>query len=322
MEAYLRKYLWLSTPLVVAICALFAARAVGQLVIAAVPQPKVRRASGLARSAAQYGSPVAARDLSQVAKRNVFCAKCEPISLAHVAEPAAGDGDAAAEPGNGEPVKSSLPLRLLATMVSDEDRASCYAALYDPTEQKVAMVAIGSRAADSVIVTDIMVHRVLLDNAGRAEFIDLEAEEKAGAPAEPVRSPRAEPKPRRNDALSKLNEEVSNGVRQLGPNKWEIQRSALNKVLTNTTLLARSARIVPSLQNGKPDGFKLYAIRPGSIYSLIGMQNGDTINAINGREMTTPDKALEVYTKVRNASHLTISFTRRGATKTHDYTIR
>lgn len=87
-------------------------------------------------------------------------------------------------------------------------------------------------------------------------------------------------------------------------------------------MLARSARIVPSARNGQPNGFKLYAIRPGSLYSLIGMQNGDTIHAINGHAITTPDKALEVYTKVRTASHLTIAFSRRGQTSTHDYTIR
>jgi general secretion pathway protein C len=115
---------------------------------------------------------------------------------------------------------------------------------------------------------------------------------------------------------------LAQGVRKLGDTKWEIQRSALNKVLGNTTLLARSARIVPSVRNGQPNGFKLYAIRPGSIYSLIGMQNGDTIHEINGHQMNTPDKALEVYTKVRNASHLSISFTRRGKPRTHDYTIR
>ena len=103
---------------------------------------------------------------------------------------------------------------------------------------------------------------------------------------------------------------------------WEIKRSTLEKVLSNTTLLARSARIVPSVKNGKPNGFKLYAIRPGSIYDLIGMKNGDTIHAINGHAMTTPDKALEVYTRVRNASHLNISFSRHSQTMTHDYNIR
>jgi general secretion pathway protein C len=225
---------------------------------------------------------------------------------------------------SGEPVKSSLDYQLLATLVSDVDPALSHAALMDQTENKVSMYGIGSKLGDQAVVTDIMERRVLLENGGRPEYIELALDgDSPGGSDEPSRSsPRPRSRSRRHGELDERNEEVQKGVRKLGANKWEIQRSALNKVLSNTTLLARSARIVPSLGNGKPNGFKLYAIRPGSIYSLIGMQNGDTIQAVNGRPMTTPDKALEVYTKVRNASHLTISFARRGKTQTHDYIIR
>ena len=45
----------------------------------------------------------------------------------------------------------------------------------------------------------------------------------------------------------------------------------------------------------------MYAIRPNSLFGKIGLQNGDTIKSINGIDMSSPDKALEVYTKVRVA---------------------
>lgn len=61
--------------------------------------------------------------------------------------------------------------------------------------------------------------------------------------------------------------------------------------------VARAARIVPSVRDGKPHGFKLYAIRPGSIYVVLGLRNGDTITAVNGDDITTPDKALRIYTQ-------------------------
>lgn len=320
MEAYLRKYLWLATPLVILLCALFAAKAVGHLVIAQIPAPKASRV--LQRPRSLMGVAIKrGRDLSEVVSRNVFCAKCEPIALAS-AQPDETQANAGGVVDDGEPVKSSLELRLLATVVSDEDKAWSYATLLSSVDQKVGMYAIGSKIADSATVTDIESRRILLENGGRAEFIELDGGGENESAGEPVRSVEPQPRARRTDELTQLNDEVRAGVRSLGPNSWEIQRSALNKVLTNTTLLARSARIVPSLKDGKPNGFKLYAIRPGSIYSLIGLQNGDTINAINGNEMTTPDKALEVYTKLRNASHLSISFSRRGQTKTHDYNIR
>ena len=74
--------------------------------------------------------------------------------------------------------------------------------------------------------------------------------------------------------------------------------------------------------DGRPSGFKLSQIRPSSIFGRLGLQNGDTVQAVNGMEMNTPDQALGIYTKVRSASHLTITVDRRGEMVTLDYTIR
>ncbi len=68
--------------------------------------------------------------------------------------------------------------------------------------------------------------------------------------------------------------------------------------------VAKGARVVPAVKNGKPDGFKLYAIRPSSVYAKLGLQNGDTLQSINGFDLTSADKALEVYTKLREATSL------------------
>ena len=105
-------------------------------------------------------------------------------------------------------------------------------------------------------------------------------------------------------------------------NSCTVERQVVEKMLSNTALLASAARFVPSIKDNKPNGFKLYAIRPNSIFGRIGLQNGDTVRAINGMDMTTPDRALEVYTKVRFASHLSVAVERRGENMTLDYSIR
>ena len=38
--------------------------------------------------------------------------------------------------------------------------------------------------------------------------------------------------------------------------------------------IATQARIVPSFKNGVANGFKLFSIQPGSLYSAIGVENG------------------------------------------------
>jgi general secretion pathway protein C len=79
---------------------------------------------------------------------------------------------------------------------------------------------------------------------------------------------------------------------------------------------------VPAVKDGKPDGFKLYAIRPSSVYSKLGLQNGDTLQSINGFDLTSADKALEVYTKLREATSLQVTVTRRGKQEQIQYSIR
>ena len=69
---------------------------------------------------------------------------------------------------------------------------------------------------------------------------------------------------------------------------------------------------MPSFKNGQANGFKLFQIQPGSLYSNIGIENGDVITRINGYEVNSPDKALEVYQKLRESTHVTIEGERAG----------
>ena len=76
--------------------------------------------------------------------------------------------------------------------------------------------------------------------------------------------------------------------------------------------MTRQARLVPSLKNGTLNGFKLYAIRPSSQYAKIGLMNGDTVHSINGIELNLDETTLEILSKLRDASKLEVSITRRG----------
>ena len=318
MEIVLRKYFWILNLVTITLCAVFAAGAAGRLAESAISKMASKQVSIPMPPMDPTLATATQRDITKVLARNVFCSTCKPLVETKLqgAEPTADGEDA--KPG--APVKTSLNLKLVATMISEDSKAYSYAAILNITDSKTSMFSIGTKV-EGATITDIMERRVLLDNAGRAEYLDLldvgPAQTATAAPSPPPRFSKYR-MPRGMKGL----EEVAKGIRKTGEGKYEIRRSALNKVLGNTTMLARSARIVPSVRNGKPNGFKLYAIRPGSLYSLLGMFNGDTISAINGHAITTPDKALEVYTKLRSASHLSITFNRRGKVLSHDYNIR
>ncbi len=329
MNFGLKKHFWILNLATISLCAVFGASAVGKLVEAKIPRAPAKRVAPPPPGAIQAMSAPSQRDITKILERNIFCSTCEPLIETPIKDSEqenGGDPNSASD----TPVKTSLNIKLVATVVSD-DKAWCFAEITDKTDNKIGLFAIGAKLpgseSDDAVVTDILERRVLLLNGGRNEYLDLiekvetssrPSMASAGEAGENVKNRFGHNMPRPSNNMA----DIAKGISKVGEGKYEIRRQALNKVLGNTTLLARSARIVPSMKNGKPNGFKLYAIRPGSLYSLLGMFNGDTISAINGHPITTPDKALEVYTKLRSASHLSIAFARRGKPLSHEYTIR
>lgn len=100
------------------------------------------------------------------------------------------------------------------------------------------------------------------------------------------------------------------------PPHCTIERSFVEELVANPAMLAKQARVVPSMEDGKTNGYKLYAIRKGTLFDLLQLQNGDRIKAVNGEDLTSIDKAMALYTKIRRASSLTIDFVRHGTDQT------
>ncbi len=69
-----------------------------------------------------------------------------------------------------------------------------------------------------------------------------------------------------------------------------------------------SGRVVPSGQGG----FKVFAIRPGSVLEQLGIENGDRVTRVNGRALDSPDAVLEVAYGLRNSDHFEVELERRG----------
>ncbi|MEO6950742.1 MAG: hypothetical protein ABI321_02935 [Polyangia bacterium] len=116
--------------------------------------------------------------------------------------------------------------------------------------------------------------------------------------------------------------ELDEGIHAKGRNTYEIARPLVDRVLANTELLVRSVRLVPIQMDGAPSGFKLYAIRPASIFGRLGLQNGDLVRAINGRPFKSADDALLLYASLRRASELKIDIERASGRSSLTWRIR
>jgi hypothetical protein len=112
------------------------------------------------------------------------------------------------------------------------------------------------------------------------------------------------------------------GIKKIDDTHYEVAASVIDALVKDPKAVGKGARIVPALEAGKPDGFKLYAIWPGSFYARIGLANGDTLRTVNGLELTSADKALEVYAKLREATMIELEIERHGKPLTITVTVK
>ena len=234
----------------------------------------------------------------------------EELAAKDAAQTAAVDvGDC--NPSRCQP--SSMGVNLLATLWSGDPTTS--GAIFQSTAGgEVAYVRVGEQVFDEAQVTTVFRNMVCVSRNGTCEHFSLEAANKRVA-ATPTPKPVAA-KP------SSPSSNLGDGVRKMGDGEYEIPKQEIDNVLSNLNTIARQARIVPSFKNGKSNGFKLFSIRPNSLYSKIGIQNGDIVQKINGFEMNSPDKALQIYSKLKDADNITVDLVRRGKPVTMSYSIR
>jgi type II secretory pathway component PulC len=300
-----RRDFWVIHLLTILVCAFFAARATGRLVGLLLDQTPTGQRT-LAAAAAPPEAAPAPRAITAVVSRNIFCSTCEVSS--------GSDSPSEDEAGtpSSTPTKTSLKLKLLATLVREDNPAQSVACINDLATSRTGVYGVGAKLGDGVSVVEITLRQVVLRNGQRQELLTL-----GDGEGEPSRA--QEGQFRRPDPLEGL-EGVASGIRQVADRKYSIDRAVLTKALSDTSLLT-GVRAMPSLRDGQPVGLAVYP-KVGSIPSLLGIFGGDVLQTVNGQAITSPAKALEVMQGLRGASQLTLSFVRRGVPLTHDYTIR
>lgn len=307
MQQHLKKYFWAVNVIAVAICAVFAARATMHYLEARLLTDAAEPAKPATPSVRKRAQPTAVRSKSGklLAERNMFCSECSPPEPEQVDDGPVGDPDS--------PTPTSLPLSLIATNVSKDPSVS-FATIHNTETDHLGAYGLDDAIPEAGPVVKITAKYVDFRNGRRLERVSLADEPRTPKRREPTR-------PARTAKRDEVSDELDEGIKKIDDENYELDRGMVEKIIANPAAI-RGARIVPSIKNGKPNGFKLYAIRPSSAFAKIGLQNGDTIHAINGYDLTTPDKALEVYTKVREANSISVSITRRGKPVTINYSIR
>jgi general secretion pathway protein C len=140
-----------------------------------------------------------------------------------------------------------------------------------------------------------------------------------GGPQPPSTPP---PTPPVAGGAPSLPADMASKIQKVSATEFNVDRSVVDRILEKQTDLMRSARIVPEQQDGKVVGVRLFGIRPDTLLGHLGFQNGDRLETLNGFSMSSPDKALEAYARLRTASELKVKITRRGQPVNIDINIK
>jgi general secretion pathway protein C len=213
--------------------------------------------------------------------------------------------------------ESTLPLKLLGTVVQVNGKKS-FAIILDTGTREQQIHFEGDEIREGTTITSVTRNRVVLLRNGQEEILEM-IEDTALASA-PVRQNPRRIRPGQSRAGGNNDESIA--VRKVGDNNYVMDRREVEGVLQDFNKLLTQIRVVPHFADGEPDGFKVFNIRPGSLFASLGMVNGDIIKRVNGLDITGPEQALQMFQQLRDENQVTVDLERFRKNITLQYEIR
>lgn len=213
-----------------------------------------------------------------------------------------------------------LGVNLIGTMLSPVTSMSMATI---EAEGSTKLVRVGMTVLDKAEVSEISRRYIRLAQGDKDCVVRLWGEKAPAGPPRAGMRPGVPPVAARPAAApARPTQDYASGVKQKSETEFEISRAMIDQNLDDLSSLGMQARIVPNYRNGKYEGFKLVGVRPNSLYRAIGIRSGDVIKRINGREINSPNKAIELFESLKNSSNIALDIERRGQLSTMQYTIK
>ena len=193
--------------------------------------------------------------------------------------------------------QTDLKLKLWGTVTGAASES--YAVVEDTKLRRQTLYRVND-TIENAIVKEIHRNKIILDVDGTYEVLDMEKMKSTGT--------------RRSGASPRLN---TNPVQT----NITLKREKIDAAVNDLNTLMKQIRIRPHFKNGKPDGLTISGIRSKSIFSEMGLRNGDVIVGVDGNNIETVDDALKLYQSLQSATGAQVQIRRRGQIRTIDYKI-
>lgn len=212
--------------------------------------------------------------------------------LFHTVKPPETDKDAK---NAAPPPDTRLKISLLGTIAGSPEISR--ALIFDKAQKKSEFYRIGEKVVGATI-KEIMRGKVLLRVGNRDELLIMDEKSK-DSPKRKSRRARGRSKKRSSDVLMK--------------------RGEVQNALRNINQLMSQVNVRPHYENGKPAGMMLRSIRPDSIFSKMGLKDGDVIQGVNDKDIKSADDVVSLYQNLKNSDNVALQIKRDGTPTSISY---
>lgn len=192
--------------------------------------------------------------------------------------------------------ETGLNLKLWGTIQSSE--GDSYAVIEDSSKKDQQLYKPGDRINNSTLKM-VLREKVVLTVDGVDEVLQMEKSDKGQASSRNGFSGRG-----RGDEK-----------------EIPIPRREVEAAMGDVNNLMRQISLKPHISDGKPDGISVSSVQPNSIFKKAGLQSGDVIISIDGREIKTFEDVMGMYESMKSATRIEMQVKRQDTPVTLVYNL-
>ncbi|MCF6323259.1 MAG: type II secretion system protein GspC [Gammaproteobacteria bacterium] len=193
--------------------------------------------------------------------------------------------------------KTTLKLTLRGVFVADGGGGAIIA----EANGKERYYAVNSRISGGVVLSEVHPTRVVLKRNNSLEILEL---------------------PKSSIKTASSSTRAGNRSSRTGARAAPMSLKQYRKdLLKEPQRLTDAIKMTPKSERGKFIGYQVKPGRDRALFDRVGLMSGDIVTAVNGIQLDTPAKGLNVLRSLQTANSVTLDIKRNGRAQSFDVSI-
>ncbi|MDH5257820.1 MAG: type II secretion system protein GspC [Gammaproteobacteria bacterium] len=167
------------------------------------------------------------------------------------------------------------------------------------------------------ILKEIYSDRIILLHNGRMETLRLPKDE-LGSNNSARSISGGNGRSTRNRGGARSASRASNNVSRLSSQAAQTLRTYKDKLLNDPQSVMNSVRAEPYRESGRLKGYRIFPGQDKDLFGQMGLEPGDIVTSVNGIELDSPLKGLEIMQQLSDTANVSVNVLRNGVSQTFE----